>query len=266
MKRIATVDQGNGSAKFTLWEVDRGGVRLARRRRSSRDQWSAPVGLAFIREWSPDAMAISSVAGAGGRTELIDRIEAQLRCALLLDLDAGLENLTRTPDTVGEDRLFAARGALELVGRSAIVVDAGTALTVDALRAAGDEIAAAFLGGAIAPGPDLLTQSLAGGAAQLYSVEPRVGVPALGRDTREALEAGVSVGFFGAANELVRRVAREAGFESADLVITGGARGLLRELAAPNGGKRFEVEELVERGLLAAAGERLVGSPWKPIA
>ena len=63
MKRIATVDQGNGSAKFTLWEVERGGVRMARRRRSSRDQWSAPAGLAFVHEWAPEAVAISSVAG-----------------------------------------------------------------------------------------------------------------------------------------------------------------------------------------------------------
>jgi type III pantothenate kinase len=266
VKRIATVDQGNGSAKFTLWELERGGVRMARRRRSSREQWSAPAGLGFVQEWSPDALAISSVAGEAGRTELAERIATQLRCPLLLDLDSGLENRTRTPETVGQDRLFAARGAVELVGRSAIVVDAGTALTVDALQAAVEDRPAAFLGGAIAPGPDLLAASLASGAAQLYSIEPRAGVPALGRDTREALEAGVSVGFLGAARELVLRIAEAAGFDAPDLVVTGGARGLLRTLEAPGAGRRFEVEELVERGLLAAAGEALTGTAWKPPA
>jgi pantothenate kinase type III len=49
-------------------------------------------------------------------------------------LDSGVAITTEWPETVGEDRAFAARGAFELVGRSAIVVDAGTALTVDALR------------------------------------------------------------------------------------------------------------------------------------
>lgn len=266
MKRIATVDQGNGSAKFTLWELGSGGVRMARRRRSSRDQWSAPAGLGFVHEWSPDALAISSVAGEAARTELAQRLAVQLRCPLLTGLDHGLENLTRTPETVGEDRLFAARGALELVGRSAIVVDAGTALTVDALRAGDGAARAAFLGGAIAPGPDLLSAALGSGTAQLYAIDPRPGVPALGRDTREALESGVCVGFLGAARELVRRVAAEAGFEAPDLVVTGGARQLLAELAAPDGGRRVDVEELVERGLLAAAGEALVGRAWKPLA
>jgi len=265
VKRIATVDQGNGSAKFTLWELRGGGVQMARRRRSSQEQWSAPAGLAFVQEWSPDALAISSVAGGAGRDELAGRIAAQLRGPLLLDLDAGLENLTLTPETVGQDRLFAARGALELVGRSVVVVDAGTALTVDALRVAGSERPAVFLGGAIAPGPDLLASSLASGAAQLYSIEPRAGVPALGRDTREALEAGVSVGFLGAARELVQRIAEAAAFDAPDLVVTGGARSLLRELEAPSGGRRWEIEELVERGLLAAAGEALVGAAWMPI-
>jgi type III pantothenate kinase len=167
---------------------------------------------------------------------------------------------------VGEDRLFAARGALELVGRSAIVVDAGTALTVDALRAGESGERAAFLGGAIAPGPDLLSASLGSGTAQLYAIDPRPGVPALGRDTREALESGVCVGFLGAARELVRRVAEEAGFRAPDLVLTGGARHLLVELQAPGGGRRLDLEELVERGLLAAAGEALVGSAWRPLA
>ncbi|MCA8979684.1 MAG: type III pantothenate kinase, partial [Planctomycetes bacterium] len=145
MKRIATVDQGNGSAKFTLWELEHGGVRMARRRRSSRDQWSAPAGLAFVHEWSPDALAISSVAGEAARTELAQLLSTHVRGPLLEHLGAGLDNRTRTPETVGEDRLFAARGALELVGRSAVIVDAGTALTVDALCVGSSGERAAFL-------------------------------------------------------------------------------------------------------------------------
>ncbi len=262
MNRIATVDQGNGSAKFSLWEVERGDARLSRRRRSSREQWRAPAGLAFLSEWSPEAVVFSSVAGDEARESLAQGLREHVRGALLDELDSGLENRTRTPETVGRDRLLAARGALEIVGRSAIVVDAGTALTVDAVRAAEGVDPAAFLGGAIAPGPDLLARAMAEGAAQLYVVEARPDARALGRDTREALEAGVSVGFVGAARELVRRVAEESGFVDPPLVLTGGARHLLADVSAP-GGARVVVEELVERGLLAAAGEHLDGAAWR---
>ena len=257
MKRLLTVDQGNGSAKFALWELERGGARITRRRRSTRAQWSAPLGLSFVREWLPEAVAVASVAGAEARGTLLDQIATQVRCPLLHELDAGLENCTRTPERVGEDRLMAARGALELVARSAIVVDAGTALTVDAVRAAEGSHPAAFLGGAIAPGPELLARALDDGTAQLFSVDAHADARALGRDTREALEAGISIGFLGAARELVSRVAAEAGLHVAPLLLTGGARHLLRALTAPGGAELIEDESLVERGLLAAARAKL---------
>jgi type III pantothenate kinase len=158
----------------------------------------------------------------------------------------------RTPQTVGRDRLYAARGALEWTGRAAVVIDAGTALTVDAVRPLDDgPFAGAFLGGAIAPGPALLADALARGGALLPRVEPELDVPALGRDTPSALRAGIAVGFAGAARELAARVAAEAGLGGAPIVLTGGARAYVRDVLLDD----FEVledEHLVHRGLAAA--------------
>ena len=177
----------------------------------------------------------------------------------------GLVNRCDEPETVGADRLFAARGAFELARRSCLVIDAGTALTVDALRVQGKRVAGRelpplpeFLGGAIAPGPELLARALARGGARLPLVEPRPGAPAppaLGRHTRAALEAGIAVGFAGAARELARRVAEEAGLGAEDpIFLTGGARGFLTVpglfAAAPR-----EVQDLVHLGLCHAARE-----------
>lgn len=210
--------------------------------------------------------AVSSVAGST-QTELV--------CDVLLESGAravhrspevGLVNSTRTPETVGHDRLYAARGGVEwharrysgaegAVAPGLLVVDAGTALTVDAVAFDGSS-RARFLGGAIAPGPMLLADSLARRAAQLPAVEPEPGARALGRDTLEAIRAGVVVGFRGAASSLTREVAREAQLESAPILLTGGARlYLLEPSPCLKGGELIVDPWLVERGLLAAALE-----------
>ena len=109
-----------------------------------------------------------------------------------------------------------------------------------------------FRGGAIAAGPALLARALAEHAARLPRIEPRPGAGALGRDTQRALEAGASVGFRGAARELVEGVARESGLTDAPVYLTGGARVFLLE-PRPFVERRLEVvPDLVHLGLLAA--------------
>ncbi|MDP6954980.1 MAG: type III pantothenate kinase, partial [Planctomycetota bacterium] len=199
----------------------------------------------------------------------------------------GLLNMCRVQESVGLDRLFAARGALELVAGPALVVDAGTAVTVDALGLAEAEAEAdrdhdhgdgddgdsggapgdsgegssgargVFLGGAIAPGPDLLAGSLARGTARLPHNAPRPGVRALGRDTGEALAAGVAVGFGGAVRALVEGVAAEAGLDRAPLVLTGGAADYLRAEGLFGEREVLFDEHLVGRGLAAALVDAL---------
>src|SRR6185436_227508 len=110
----------------------------------------------------------------------------------------------------------------------------------------------AFLGGAIAPGPRLLAAALASGTARLPLIEPRVGAQALGTVTEDAIQAGVVVGFRGAAERLVEEIAAESGLGTAPVVLTGGARAFLLE-PRPFTTRSLEVvPELVHRGLLAA--------------
>jgi type III pantothenate kinase len=171
-------------------------------------------------------------------------------------LDCGLENRTLEPERVGRDRLFAARGALECLSESAIVIDVGTALTVDALLALhpassdADWRSGAFLGGAIAPGATLLARALASGAARLFEVTPRPDPPALGRDSNAAMSAGIGVGLRGAARELASEVAREAGLVDPPLALTGGGRAFVA--SAFHSRRVFESADLVHLGLCAA--------------
>jgi type III pantothenate kinase len=255
-RALLTVDLGNARTKLCAWEPG------AERASATEVLPSAPGLGAAAAAWVlglPEALrgapcAVSAVADAALETELVSALEAAGSAPAQV-AGAGLTNLCREPWTVGADRLFAARGALELTGSAALVVDAGTALTVDAARLE-DGPRGAFLGGAIAPGPALLARALAEGGARLPAdFSPRPGVPALGRETREALEAGVVVGFRGAARELCARVAEEAELEGAPVVIAGGAALFLLEPEPFLGGDLRHEPELVHLGLLAAAGD-----------
>lgn len=244
---MLTVDLGNSRLKAWSWE------RGARGWEGAEACSAASGELTGFAEWlsrtSPGPAALASVA----EEERTVRVAALLQGAgwtVFQGPPPGLENRCREPGRVGADRLYAAAGAAEIFGRSALVVDAGTALTVDALRI--EAGVREFLGGAIAPGPELLAQALHGGTARLPRIQPRPGARALGTVTEDALASGVGIGFRGAAAMLVDEVGREAGMGGAPVVLTGGAREFLL-VPRPFTARRLEVvPELVQRGLLAA--------------
>jgi type III pantothenate kinase len=108
-----------------------------------------------------------------------------------------------------------------------------------------------FLGGAIAPGPQLLSEALARRGARLFPVEThRAQTPALGRETSEALASGIVHGFRGAARELVTRIALEGQVDSPLIVLTGGASELLEGVFDEV--RLLRDAQLVQRGLHAA--------------
>ncbi len=278
LRVLLTADLGNSALKLTLWPAPEGPRGEVPPRPLARFCELSPGPLASqVEAWLASVQAPAQTGGLGPI-----RIEAQALCAVGAreredtvraflsglapeglggPVDSGVENRCREPHSVGADRLFAARGAAEWVGGSAIVVDAGTALTVDAVRWEGPGGAPpAFLGGAIAPGPGLLARALAEGAARLPRIEPRPAPPALGRETREAISAGVGVGLWGAAAELARRVGLEAGLAGAPRVLTGGARGFLLEPVPFWPGDLREVPDLVAFGLWVALADARAGT------
>ena len=249
---FVSADLGNTRLKLCTWEIQADA--------SPRIQESVSLGtgdrVEAARAWLRTRacgvpIALVSVAGVDAKRALLQALQD---IGPVSEPGHGLDVRCANPASVGLDRLFAARGALAELGRDCIVVDAGTALTVDAVSAAEGGV---FWGGSIAPGPDLLARSLASGAAQLPLVQPQVGAHAMGSDTEEAIRAGVGLGFRGAARELAACLAREAGMEQAPVVLTGGARAHLLEPQCVFAGECIELPELVHIGLFAAARPEL---------
>lgn len=124
---------------------------------------------------------------------------------------------------LGVDRLLAALAAYERYKRGLVVVDAGTAITVDFVDASG-----AFRGGAIAPGLGLSVRALHDATGQLPLVEVASARSAIGGDTRSAINAGVVRGMAGLVDRLVHDVAC-GGKMKPFAVATGGGMKLLRK-------------------------------------
>jgi len=157
---------------------------------------------------------------------------------------------------VGDDRLAAALAALSLDGtRPWVVIDAGTALTVNAVRPAKGKYVGVFMGGLIVPGELLALRALSIGTALLPVLAPWPDkpAPAIGRSTNEAMRAGVRQAQVAAAIELAGRQAQHLGPRTRVAITGGGATYLWPELRERL--RRFKPvldEQLVTKGLLNA--------------
>jgi type III pantothenate kinase len=154
------------------------------------------------------------------------------------------------PDKVGIDRLLDAVAAnvLRAPAEPAIVVDAGTATTVNFISAEG-----AFEGGAILPGIELGARALHQYTALLPLIDAKSlvlnPVVPLGRNTPAAISSGLWFGHIGAVRELVTRLSELSNQPPLPLVTGGNGRWLALALGSH---VRFE-PDLALRGLAFVA-------------
>jgi type III pantothenate kinase len=136
----------------------------------------------------------------------------------------GMPILYDNPKEVGADRIANAVGAYDLYGGPSIVVDFGTANTLDAVSAKGE-----YLGGAIFPGIEISMDALVGRAALLRKVELVEPKNVIGRSTVESIQSGAVYGYTGLIDSLVDRFRAELG--DATVIATGGLAELLMPIS-----------------------------------
>lgn len=127
-----------------------------------------------------------------------------------------LKNLYENPWEVGIDRLANAVGGKVRYGTPLIIVDFGTATTLDIVSKEGD-----YLGGAILPGPETSAEGLFKKTALLPRIfldEPK---SVLGKNTVQSIKSGIIYGMSGAVDSLIEKMWEELGY-STEVVATGG--------------------------------------------
>jgi len=120
------------------------------------------------------------------------------------------------PREVGADRLVNAVAAYARIGSTCVIVDFGTAITYDAVSAAGE-----YLGGIITPGAEISIDALYDRAAKLPKVELGEPRSLIGKSTVDAIRSGIVYGFAGQVEGIVRRLRAELGPDTA-VIATGG--------------------------------------------
>ena len=137
----------------------------------------------------------------------------------------GLQISYDNPRDVGADRIVDAVAALELYGPPIIIVDFGTATVFDAVSRDG-----VYLGGAISPGINVAAEALFLNTSQLRRVELVAPESAIGKNTTEALQSGLVLGYAGLVTGLVARFKKELG-QDAKVVGTGGLASIMSKVA-----------------------------------
>jgi len=138
----------------------------------------------------------------------------------------GMPILYDTPADVGADRIVNGIAAYEKYGRAGkhplVVVDFGTATTLDAISGAGE-----YLGGAICPGVTISADALFQRAARLPKIDVRKPATVIGRTTVGAMESGLFWGYVDMVEGLVRRMSAELGGRDVRCVATGGLAAII---------------------------------------
>ena len=255
IKLAVVADRGAGAAGARrLPLIARRQDLLSRDFRSANlERWleaAAPGPAVMLMASVHDAAAIRLEAAVAEVSATRHRVIRQRR---ITHADLPLTVRLDEPHRVGIDRLSGAAAAALVKGehRAAILVDCGTATTIDMLSPAGD-----FLGGAILPGPALMARALAEGTSRLPDVAALDhGLPPAmpGRNTQAAIAAGIGWGIRGAVARLVAEALEPLGGD-ADVILTGGSAGLVRD-ALP---AAIEMPDLVLAGI-ALAAERACG-------
>lgn len=132
-------------------------------------------------------------------------------------MDTGIRVATENPAEVGADRIVNAAAAYHLYPGACIIVDMGTATTLDVVSDDG-----ALLGVIIAPGLELAAEALTMRAAQLGRVALEAPPHVLGRNTVHAMQSGLIFGYTSLIEGLVRRLQDEMDVADATVIGTGG--------------------------------------------
>jgi type III pantothenate kinase len=129
------------------------------------------------------------------------------------DLRLPIELRVDAKDEVGADRIVNAFAAWRLLGPGEaegpagapiVIADFGTAITLDVVSGRGE-----YLGGAIAPGFQTAARALSSQTALLPYVKVTPADHAIGRNTIDAMRAGLYFGLIGLVDALCERVAAE---------------------------------------------------------
>ncbi len=233
--QLLAIVVGNTNTRFTRFvgkEPDEPG------RAPNADLHALADRIESLASQSSDPRSLSVVVATSNapvRDRLLDLLSPRLNHAIIrvgADIEVPIPQALDPGVRPGQDRLLNALAAFDALDQACVVVDAGTAVTIDFVDGQGT-----FQGGAIAPGATMMLRALHTGTAALPTLElTRPDESAFfGKNTTQAMLQGVFYGIRGMVHQLLERYA-EAYEAYPTLIATGADAPLL-----------FDGDPLVER-------------------
>lgn len=221
---LLAVDAGNTNVVFAVLD----GARVVNHWRASTDAKRTADEYAV---WLTQLMALGGLGPADitgavvacvvpqALRSLVGLCRDYFDCPPLVvgpDVELGIEIHIDRPEDVGADRLVNAVGAHLSYPGWLIVIDFGTATTLDVISAEGH-----YEGGIIAPGVNLSLEALDRAAAKLPRIAIERPAKLIGGGTVAAMQSGVYWGYVGLIEGLVARIKADIG-RPMTTVATGG--------------------------------------------
>ena len=220
---LLTIDIGNTNMVFGIFKGEEmlGSFRLSTNSTATSDE----LGI----------LAVSYFERFGYRTEdlkaciigsVVPQVMYSVTSAIIkyfgvvgTDVDTGLKFAPRCYETgrLGADRAINCIAATQKYGAPFVILDFGTATTIDAVGPDG-----VYMGGTIGPGLQVSLDALVSRTAMLPRVELQMPQTVLGRNTVEQIQAGVVAGYVGNMEYLIRQVMEEMDCEGIKVIATGG--------------------------------------------
>lgn len=160
-------------------------------------------------EYFTEAAVVASSVNPASTEEIRQIVREELERDLLLigkDIPLSVELSVENPETVGTDRVLTACAAYAVAEKAVVIADFGTAVTIDLVDDRG-----VFTGGAIIPGFEISAKALHEQTAQLPEIKVEKPELPWGKNTEQAIKAGLYYSAIGTLEEIVRRYAEKIG-------------------------------------------------------
>ncbi len=187
-----------------------------------------------------ESLATGGKAMAAGLASVVPSVDSLLRKSVMNVLGIPLRSVRYTmklgasisypdPESIGADRLANVASGVQRYGTPLIIVDVGTATTFDVILAR-----KGYVGGVIAPGPDLMLSYLEEKTALLPKTEFLPIRNTVGTTTEQAMRLGAVHGYRGMVKEITQQLMRRMPRQPFTLCATGGyARWVLKGMDLP---------------------------------
>lgn len=214
------VDNSNTRTKFAL-AVSTGQEAFAVRAMATAGL-SVTAVQHLLRDWKYGRVCLSSVV-PGARQVLLNSFAGKSVSRVCTELAPSLFAGYGGGKTLGEDRIANVLAVADMASRPVVAIDMGTAVTFDVVCPG-----PRFIGGIIAPGLQMMADSLHSGTSLLPPLK-MAGGPAtrIGNNTEEAMRTGIWLAFSGMVRETLRTLAQELGTRPYAVATGGNAAALL---------------------------------------